>query len=181
MNANDPHQAAGTATLSELSASDRHCVFRCGSSWFSVPATSVREISIAPELVRVPGSHDSLEGLGHLRSEFIPVISLGSLLDIERCETSDDHDRLLVFSGNSPWSLLIDEAAALESLETIVTPEVRSDDAQLTAVIGTAMFRDQIVRVLNPNSLYRLAQQALEELWAEAPIRQPLREQGSQP
>lgn len=154
-------------------ASDKHCVFRSGSAWFSVPAISVRQISIAPDLVRVPDCHPSLAGLCHLRSEFVPVFSLDSLLDIDRSSKSQTHDRLLVLNGSSVWSLLIAEAAALESLETIVTPETRMDDVNLSAVMGTAMFRDQIVRVLNPNSLFRLAQQALENLWcttANSPI-----------
>lgn len=171
---------SATATLDDLS-SDKHCVFRCGNSWYSVPAVAVREISVAPKLVRVPDSHRSLAGLCHLRSEFVPVLSLGTLLDGEGLETAHDHDRLLVLSGSSVWALLIVEAAALESLETIVTPEARMDDVRISAVLGTAMYRDQIVRVLNPNNLYRLAQQALEECWRRPqPASQPtLSESGS--
>ncbi len=170
----ETHSRLATPALSQLSPSDKHCVFRCGRSWFSVPAISVREISIAPQLVRVPDCHPSLAGLCHLRSEFVPVISLGALLDIDEttfdpADLSHGQDRLLVINSTSVWSLLIAEAAALESLETVVTPEVRMEDANLGAVMGTAMFRDKIVRVLNPNSLYRLAQLALEDLWGRDP------------
>jgi hypothetical protein len=88
----------------------------------------------------------------------------------------------MVINGNCPWSLLIAEAAALESLETIVTPEARIDDVIQSPVMGTAMFRDQIVRVLDPVSIFRLAQQALEGLWnrSQQPHPPSRREQGSE-
>lgn len=173
MKRTDKSTTAAAATLSDLTARDKHCVFRCGDSWFSVPAVSVREISIAPELVRIPDSHPSMAGMCHLRSEFIPVISLGTLLGLEGCDTSQAQDRLLVLEGSSAWSLLIAEAASLESLETIVSPEAQMDDARLSAVMGTAMFRDQIVRVLNPKSLFRLAQQALDDQWGPVTANSP--------
>lgn len=160
---------ATAESSSHLAAqADKHCVFRCGQSWFSVPAIAVREISIAPSLVRVPDCHHALAGLCHLRSEFVPVIALDALLDVDQPEPKS-HDRLLVINGTSVWSLLIAEAAALESLETIVSPEVRVDETNLSAVMGTAMFRENIVRVLNPNSLFRLAQHALEDAWGRPP------------
>jgi chemotaxis signal transduction protein len=165
MNPTDTPLQASTGTLSDLSASDKHCVFRSGTSWFSVPAVSVREITIAPDLVRVPQCHPSLAGLCHLRSEFIPVISLASLPDIDASESPSAENKLMVINGNCIWSLLIAEAAALESLETIVTPEARIDDVIQSPVMGTAMFRDQIVRVLDPVSIFRLVQQSLEGLW----------------
>lgn len=152
------------ASLSDIPASNKHCVFRCGDSWFSVPAVSVREIVIAPELVRVPNCHRALAGLGHLRSEFVPVIDLGALLDIDQCQDLSEHDCLLVLDGSSVWSLLIAESAALESIETIVSQEARTDNAS-NVNIGTAMYRDRIVRVLNPSGLLAIAQQAFEQHW----------------
>ncbi len=182
----DTQSNSTAAMLSDLSASDKHCVFRSGASWFSVPAVSVREISIAPDLVRVPNCHPSLAGVCHLRSEFVPVISLNSLLHIDACQTAQPHNKLMVINGSTVWALLIAEAAALESLETIITPDIRSDDVNQTPVMGTAMFRDRIVRVLDPNGIFRLAQQALENLWSSPrqPVRtlrpEPRPEQGSQ-
>lgn len=170
MKSSDTSLQPSAAMLSDLSASDKHCVFRSGVSWFSLPAVSVREITIAPDLVRVPQCHPSLLGLCHLRSEFIPVISLTSLLDVDGSQ-SPAQNKLMVINGNCVWSLLIAEAASLESLETIVAPEARMDDVMQSPVMGTAMYRDKIVRVLDPVSIFRLAQQALEGVWNGA---QPL-------
>ena len=165
MNAIETSNHSSTAMLSDLSASDKHCVFRSGTCWYSLPAVSVREITIAPQFVAVPHSHSSLAGLCHLRSEFVPVISLSSLLEIEDRQVSQPNNKLMVLNGASVWALLIAEAAALESLETILAPESRMDDSHQSPVMGTAMFNDQILRVLDPNRLFRLAQQTLETTW----------------
>lgn len=165
MNATEHLNHSSTAMLSDLSASDKHCVFRSGTCWYSVPAVSVREITIAPQLVPAPQSHPSLAGLCHLRSEFVPVISLSSLIEVDDQKVSQPNNKLMVLNGTSIWALLIAEAAALESLETILAPESRMDDSHQSPVMGTAMFNDQILRVLDPNRLFRLAQQTLETSW----------------
>ena len=168
-------------TITDLSASDKHCVFRSASSWFSLPAVSVREISIAPDLVQVPNCHPALAGLCHLRSEFIPVIMLNALFGFDASVVSQPHNKLMVMHGHSAWALLIAEAAALESIETLVTPESRGDDANQTAITGTCMFRHQIVRVLDPTRVFRLAQLALEDYWRcpSASLHQSCRDTGS--
>ena len=161
------------STLSDVSATDKQAIVRCGSSWFSLPADSVREITIAPELVAVPQCHPSLAGLCHLRSEFIPVIALDALLDLEGGERLGEQAKLMVIQGQSVWALRIAEAASIESLETLVSPETRTDDGNPSPVMGTAMFRSHIVRVLDPNAILRLAQKALEDNWHRQ--HQPLR------
>lgn len=158
---------AQTSTLRDFSESSKHCVFRSGASWFSLPAISVREIAISPELVRIPNCHDSLAGICHLRSEFIPVISLSALLNVDTSQHALPHNKLMVIDCTNVWALRVAETASLENLETIVAPDARmEDDAASTAVMGTAMFRDQIVYVLEPNSVFRMAQQTLEHFWA---------------
>jgi chemotaxis signal transduction protein len=148
-----------------LAVSDKHCVFRSGTAWFSLPAVCVREIAVAPPLVRVPLSPASLVGMCHLRSAFVPVISLHDLLDIKTATSMLHQNQLLVINGSAPWALLIAEAAALASLETVMASDPRIDEAKQTPVMGTAMYRDQILRVLDPNRLYSFAQQALDHMW----------------
>ena len=93
------------ATLADHSASDKHCVFLSGREWFSVPAVAVREITIVPPLVKVPESDASLAGLCHLRSEFVPVVLLNSLLDGDACDYSHPHNKLLVLNGSNVWGI----------------------------------------------------------------------------
>lgn len=165
MNLQTLGRKSATSSVNEPDiASDKHCVFRCGETWFSVPAVSVREIVMTPELVAVPDCHEALVGLCHLRSDFIPVVTLQSLLDSAASIANDNSSCLLVFDHACAWALLISGSAGLEAIETIVSQDSRSDHDH-SVVIGTAMFRDRIVRVLNPNALLAKAQQAFEGHW----------------
>lgn len=155
------------ASLSDSPASDKHCVFRCGDEWFSVPAVAVRQLVVTPDIVKVPHCHRALVGLGRLRGEFVPIVSLGRLLDIDQSNQLPTGDRLLVLEGQCVWSLLISESIALESLETIVWQEAKTESNN-NVTIGTAMFQDRIVRVLNPNGLLARAQCALDQYWNRA-------------
>jgi chemotaxis signal transduction protein len=169
MASNQTATVPANSSLRDIPDSYKHCIFGCGDSWFSVPAVSVREIVIAPELVRVPNCHQALVGLGHLRSEFVPVISLSRLLNIDFADHLDASDCLLVLEGSCVWSFLISESVALESLETIVSQDARAENVN-SAAIGTAMFRDRIVRVLNPNELLVTAQHAFDHYWDRSDI-----------
>ena len=168
MHATATRESSSPATLSDLSESDKHCIFRCDQSWFSLPAIVVREIAIAPDLVSVPNSHGALAGLCHLRSEFIPVVSLTQLFGVDTQQPTELQGNLLVINGSSVWAIPTAEAAALKSLETLVAPDLRMDDMTPSPVTGTAMFRGQIVRVLDPVSVFRMAQQSLERAWQSA-------------
>jgi hypothetical protein len=99
-----------------------------------------------------------------VRGEFIPILALGSLLELDGHAEMLDGDCVLVFEGKCLWSLLISESIALESMETIVSQEARTDVAH-NGVIGTAMFQERIVRVLNPSGLLAAAQATLDEFW----------------
>ncbi len=147
--------------MSAIAETNKHFLFRSEQSWFSLPAVAVREVTIAPQLVVVPGCHESLEGLCHLRSEFIPVISLAALLDIDCAGGPAANQQLITLTGTSVWAMRIAQAAALESLETIAAPSGRHADSAISPVVGTAIYADQVVRVLDPTRLYRLAHQAI--------------------
>lgn len=149
---------------------DKHCIFRSGSSWYSVAAITVREIALMPNLVRVPGCHHSLAGISRLRSEFLPVVSLNALFNDYCSQDPEPHDRLIVMQanlsqGSGHWAIRIAEANALQSLETLGSPEVRSGDDNLNLILSTGMFRNHVVRVLDPSGLYRHVRTILEGTW----------------
>lgn len=147
--------------------SDKHVLFRLGKSWFSVPAIAVREVTIAPDLISVPGCHSSLEGLCRQQSEFIPVISLDAWFEIETTDRRGENNQLITLEGNSVWAIRVSEVTTLQSLETIASQEDRNDERSSSPVIGTAIFGDRVIRVLNPDRLYQFAAQSLEQQWAE--------------
>ena len=158
-------QLTSTSSSVDQIAADRHCVFRCQQSWFALPATAVREVTYAPELSVVPGSHASLAGLCHLRSEFIPVMQIDALLD-ETVIGKGENQKLLVLTSNTgPWAILVSEVSALVALETLTNSDVNLDDPGSGVVLGTAMFRDHVVRVLDAHRLLQWSQSQLEQHW----------------
>ena len=145
--------------------SEKQFIFRTGSRWFSVPAIAVREVTIAPALVPVPGCHAALAGLCHYRSEFIPVLALDQLLDMDGNHSSEPQDRLIILGDRMSWAMPVAEAAALESLETLMTPELRHEETNPNLIMGTSIFRGQIVRILDEKAVLKIAQKLLEESW----------------
>src|SRR5262245_31182062 len=148
----------------DLQPGHTHCVFRRGTSWFGLPALSVREVLSRPAVVLVPQARSPLTGLCHVRSEFLPVLNLGPLIGEDAAFLPSEAQMIVVVSVEGNWGLLVDQVAALTALETSVAPE-GSSSAWLAAVLGWATYRDQVVRVLEPSIYYRLAEATLESGW----------------
>jgi chemotaxis signal transduction protein len=160
----DVLESTETATRSNP-AVDNYCVFRCGETWFSLPALSVREVMSSPKLFPVPHCHASLAGLCHVRNEFLPVVHLQVLLGGEAPKNSRGGQLLIVNTTGVSWAFLIDRAVAIDSLDLSINPDIRLDDGLSAAFLGTATYGEHVVRVLDPNSLYRLAEESLRRGW----------------
>ncbi|GAB4154559.1 MAG: hypothetical protein Tsb009_31230 [Planctomycetaceae bacterium] len=107
-----------------------------------------------------------MNGLCHLRSEFIPVLSASTLL--VNHDSSISENQMIVLTGeHGPWALLIDTVVGLDNLEISFVRERESSDAWSSSMIGTASFQDQVVQVIDPDLLYRFVMKRLETDWAE--------------
>lgn len=168
MNLAPPLDSAAENSQTSHLGTDRHCVVRCGKSWYAFPATAVREITYAPPLSTVPVSHMLLAGICHLRSEFLPVIRINLLFNDELSLNTNEL-KLIVLAGKlGNWGVLVTDVAALEVLETLTNNDVQSDDPVNCVVQGTAMFRDEVVRVIDPVRLHQLAHLQLQRHWQAA-------------
>lgn len=148
----------------------KHCIFRSGAGWFSLPALAVREITVMPDLFQVPCCHPALAGVSHFRSDFLPVVCLNSLFPSEATAEVEAHDRLLVLRGNQTavaghYAIRIIEANALESIDAVGGVESRISDCKPSPIQGTSMYRNHVVRVLDSTRLYRLVRDLVEEQW----------------
>ena len=147
--------------------SDKHCVFQCGDTMFSIPATSVREVTILPTVVRVPCSHPSLSGLGNLRSEFLPVIDLEPLIGDQARLSAENGQLIVIECPLGSWAIAIDKVIAIDGIETHIDAGQRSENTT-SALMGTASYDGKVISVLDVNGLQRIAQQAQESLWQHA-------------
>lgn len=161
--------------------SDKYCVFRCGAFGFALPAHSVREVTVRPAVIVVPCCASVLAGLGHLRNEFLPVFSLSALSSDEGLSDEAPEGQMLVISGpEGAWGLLIDQVVALEPLEISIAAGASPDDEWSAVLVGSASYRDQVVRILEPNGLYRLGARILERYWAADEERRDARQRPRQ-
>jgi chemotaxis signal transduction protein len=149
---------------------DQYCVFCVGRAEFAVSAASVREVADLVPIVRVPQSAAVLKGLCHHRNEFLPVLSLPALLHESSQSDFDCRFLLVMEGGDGPWALPISRAIGLESLEMASIGETAGDVSR-PVVMGTASFRDGVVRILDTDRLYQAAVGVLSDAWTTRDLR----------
>ena len=145
--------------------SDKHCVFQCGDSIFSLPATTVREVTMLPPIVAVPLSHPALAGIGNVRSEFLPVIDLEPLIGNQATLCNGGSQLLVIESPLGGWAIAIDKVVAIDGIETHVDAVLRNENTT-SVMLGTATYGGKVISVLDVNGLQRIAQQTLETQWS---------------
>ncbi len=139
-----------------------HCVFRRASSWLALPAVIVREVIPRVEPVFVPGMPDAFAGLCHVRSEFVPVVNLSTVLP--ETEMARNEIMLVLDDMDGPWAVFVDEVTSLRALEVSDAPET---DATETAsvVIGWATDGDTVIQVLDQSRIRQFAEGQLAAFW----------------
>lgn len=144
-----------------------HCLFRRGSFWLALPALAVREAMPRPNMVFVPGTPCIFAGLCHVRSEFIPVLNLDSVLP--ECDHSEDEVMLILEDTDGPWAVLVDEVTSLRALEVSDAPVADVFDTAC-AVVGWAILADKVIQVLDQSRIRMLAEQELAASWQSADV-----------
>ncbi len=143
-------------------SNSKHCIFQVRDSLYAISVLDVREVTLAPPLVRVPSCPPTLAGLCHIRSEFVPVVLLAPLLGDSDARLPA---QLLVLNDPlGPWALMIDRAIAIDTIEMHVDAEHR-DESHRSPVMGTATYQSEIIRVLDPQTLHQLVQQSRNRCW----------------
>lgn len=132
-----------------------YCLFRHGQSWLAFAASEIREAVASPDIVECPGAPSFVVGITHLRSRFVPVLSLD---DIVGEPGRPDRNTLLVMESSSgPWALLVDEVHSLEPLEVSDAPEADLLD-ESCLIVARASWENSHVRVLDAVRVYQRAE-----------------------
>lgn len=147
-----------------------HCVFRRGLSWLALPATAVREAMPRPKMFFVPGTPETFVGLCHVRSEFIPVLNLDSVLS--KTDGADEQIMLVLDDTDGPWAVLVDEVTSLRALELSDAPET-DDFASRCAVVGWATHDNRVIQILDQTRIRQIAEQELDALWQSTAMPHP--------
>ena len=94
----------------------QYVTFHIDDGIFAVPLAEVQEIIRMPDIIQVPLSHASLEGLANLRGTVMSVTSLRRIFrypDVEH----NDATRVVVINQGIPVGLVVDRMSALVNAE----------------------------------------------------------------
>lgn len=145
---------------------ERHCVFCCDDQWYGIPALVVRTIVPCPELTSVPFSDPILVGVCQIQNEFLPVVSLRALTQIQYESVSNGEQQVMVLNGPAgPWGLLVDRAVALASLEMSISSFSNQQDRWAKAILGSATYQEHVLSVLDPAAVFEYARQLIDGYW----------------
>jgi purine-binding chemotaxis protein CheW len=90
--------------------------FVVGEEVFAVDLAPVQEIIRVPEVVAVPMSPSSLDGLANLRGKILPIISLRRIFGFEE-RPYDDSTRAVVIDLGQPLGFVVDRVASVVSVD----------------------------------------------------------------
>lgn len=150
---------------SQHQLNDHYCVFQTDDAVWAIAAASVREIADTAPIVIVPGAPAEVVGVCHIRMEFVPVLSLPGLLGEAGSDQRTAEFLLILDGGEGPWALPIQRALSLHTLEIAVGETATDGQLRSTGVLGTASFRDEVLRIVDASWLYRRAHEVIESHW----------------
>lgn len=156
-----------------LDNSERYCVFQSGGCWFGIPALATRCIVPRPAVNRTPHCDPILQGICHIQNEFVPVVSLQALTQVQYETCPGAEQQLLILNGpQGPWGLLIDQAVALAALETSISTFSERQNNWSKVTVGSASFQNQVLQILDPQAMYQYASKLLDLFWQSDELRE---------
>lgn len=151
----------------------KHCMFRIRDDYFCIAAAEVSEIILLPEIAQIPDTDPALLGVCHLKTSFLPVISLLNLVSTEIASNAECGTKLLILRGNSAsafskYAIVITDACGLVTipLKGHISTEQRNGELLSKLFSGTTVYKEQIVRVLEPARFYGAVTERLERSWS---------------
>ncbi|CAO3356358.1 chemotaxis protein CheW [Azospirillum melinis] len=121
---------------------------------FAVPLAEVQEIIRLPDMVQVPMSPRSLEGLANLRGTVLPVASLRRMFQVEDAE-HDDATRVVVINRGVPVGFIVDRMASVVSVEPTDIETVDGIRSTVAADLLAGMIKQAsaMIQILDPARL----------------------------
>jgi len=152
----EPNNETGLieASTGPVEASDtrQYVTFMCGDEVFAVEMAPVQEIIRVPDVVRVPLSPPTLEGLANLRGKVLPIVSLRRALGFDERE-SDDTSRAVVIDICQPMGFVVDRVASVVGVDASKIEGVAGIGGTVNTELLSGLIKDvgghAMVMVLN--------------------------------
>jgi len=145
--------AYGTEALVDGTIEARQYVtFLSGNEVFAVEMAPVQEIIRVPDIVRVPLSPPSLEGLANLRGKVLPIVSLRRALGFDE-RVCDDASRAVVIDIGQPMGFVVDRVSSVVGVDPSRMESVDGISSTINSDLLTGLIKDvsghPMVMVLN--------------------------------
>jgi purine-binding chemotaxis protein CheW len=123
---------------------------------FAVPLAEVQEIIRLPDMVGVPLSPPSLEGLANLRGAVLPVASLRRVFQMADIE-HDDSTRVVVINQGVPVGFIVDRMASVITAEAHEIEGVQGIRSTVAADFLSGMIKQAagMTMILDPAQLIK--------------------------
>lgn len=141
----------------EESAGEKLLVFVLESKTFGIELTKIKEITDLLPMARLPGADKSVKGLGNLRGEIIPIISLRERLKIGGDEKGEHI--IIVRGGRINYGLMIDKIDGIFETEKRVSKSISSvfsKDIDTSFLKGVSRIDDKDVVLLDCKKLIEI-------------------------
>jgi purine-binding chemotaxis protein CheW len=139
--AEQPTSANELVVTEEVSDVLQFVTFIVGDEVFAVDMAPVQEIIRVPEVVRVPLTPSTLQGLANLRGKVIPIISLRRIFGFPDAEY-DDSTRALVIDLGQPLGFVVDKVARVVGVEASKIENVSSISGTVNTDLLTGLLKD---------------------------------------
>lgn len=130
----------------------QYVTFIAGDEVFAVEMAPVQEIIRVPDVVRVPLSPPTLEGLSNLRGKVLPIVSLRRALGFAERET-DDSSRAVVIDIGQPMGFVVDRVASVVGVDASKIEGVEGIHGTVNTELLSGLIKDvgehPMVMVLN--------------------------------
>ncbi len=135
-----PEPAAAAVAAGGERTAQQFVMFDVGEERFAFPLASVKEIIRVPDVVRVPLSPPTLEGLANLRGQVLPVLSLRRRFSFAEVEHTDA-TRVVVVEQGGLMGFVVDRVASVTSIEPEQIEKVEEAAATIDRDLLTAMIK----------------------------------------
>jgi purine-binding chemotaxis protein CheW len=138
------HAAPATSPLAgdeEVSDIRQFVTFISGNEVFAVDMTPVQEIIRMPDVVRVPLSPRTLDGLANLRGKVLPMVSLRRVFGFDE-KPHDDATRALVIDLGQPLGFVVDRVASVVGVEPSKLESTGSLKGTVNAELLSGIMKD---------------------------------------
>jgi purine-binding chemotaxis protein CheW len=130
----------------------QYVTFIAGDEVFAVEMAPVQEIIRVPDVVRVPLSPPTLEGLANLRGKVLPIVSLRRALGFDERE-SDDTSRAVVIDIGQPMGFVVDRVSSVVGVDVSKIEGLSEIGGTVNTELLSGMIKDigghAMVMVLN--------------------------------